>query len=210
MVKFSDLFGGVAGHLHYDGLGNLVSDYASKPAVESAVMTTDGDLITRAGGVPARLTRAALAGDAAFLGALTPPMVQIAPAGDPINVAGTWQIGVDPNSIFGAYWLQSSLPAVGDEMAWDVLLAAGVWRLEVIHLRQPNQAIYDVRLDGTVLTTIDGYAAALTYNIIRRVTGITVAAGGRKRLSVRVTGKNASSSNMYAQVSALQLTRTDI
>lgn len=41
-------------------------DTAAAAKVDKATLTTDGDLLTRAGGVPARVTRAGLAADAAF------------------------------------------------------------------------------------------------------------------------------------------------
>ena len=45
---------------------------AALSATPSSVLTTDGDILTRAGGVPSRMTRAQLANDTAFTGRFAP------------------------------------------------------------------------------------------------------------------------------------------
>lgn len=189
----------------------------------------NGDMATwdGAAGSLKPITRAALAADPALTGAfataaqgakadtavqpaglLYPYMAQIVPAGPAIAVSGTWEVVEDPNARFRSYFLQSSVPSVNDEIAWDVLLAAGTYRLNVVHLTGDNQGIYDILIDGTAIATIDAYSASGIYNVKTQVTGIVVATAGRKRVSLRVTGKNGSSSSRYAQPSSIQLIRT--
>ena len=68
-----------ASAISFSATGNIAAtdvqaalDELDTEKIAAAVLTTDGDMLTRAGGIPARSTRAALAADAAFQGRYGP------------------------------------------------------------------------------------------------------------------------------------------
>lgn len=110
------------------------------------------------------------------------------------------------NHVFGG--VKQSSGAQNDEIAWDVVLAAGTWTVEVVHFKASTAGIYSVRFDGVDKGTVDGYAAAQTANARGSVSGISVASSGKVRVSLKMATKNASSSSYFGYVSHLQLRRT--
>lgn len=108
--------------------------------------------------------------------------------------------------LYGAGKLSSG--AQNDEIAWDIVLAAGTWTLELIHTKNTNLGIYTVSLDGTTIGTIDGYNGSAANNSRGSITGIAVAASGKTRLKLKMATKNASSSSYFGLIHALQMRRT--
>ena len=106
--------------------------------------------------------------------------------------------------------LKTSSGAQNAEMAWDVGLTAGTWRVDLIHYQDSDRGIYTVSLAGTSVGTIDGYNAAQTHNVISSITGVAVAASGFKELKLKMETRNASSSSYRGAIQALRLRRTDI
>lgn len=113
-------------------------------------------------------------------------------------------------SIVTSRWFnltRQSTGALNAEIGWDVNLSAGTWSLTLLHYKQSNRGIYHVKIDGTEVGTIDGYAT-LARTGRDTITGITVATGGKHRVLLRMETKNASSSALIADFSAVELQRT--
>lgn len=102
----------------------------------------------------------------------------------------------------------NSPSAVNDEINWDVVLGAGTWTVEVMHDAGTDRGIVEVALDGVAAGTIDGYAASAAQDVRTSIAAITVAESGKKRLRLKITGKNASSSNYIFALQHVQLRRT--
>lgn len=98
--------------------------------------------------------------------------------------------------------------AQNDAISWDVVLGAGTWTLELLHITSTDRGIYTVVLGGSSVGTIDGYSAAATYNVRSSVTGITVSSAVKQRLTLSMKTKNASSTNYYGVIQHVQLRRT--
>lgn len=99
--------------------------------------------------------------------------------------------------------------AVGDEINWDVVLGAGTWTIEVMHDKGSDRGIMEVALDGAAVGTIDGYGTTGQLLDVRTsISAIAVAASGKKRLRLKMTGKNALSSNYIFALQHIQLRRT--
>lgn len=96
-------------------------------------------------------------------------------------------------------------PSNGSTMQWNVLLAAGTWRLDVVWTGAPSYGIVDFDLDGTTVGSVDLYTGST--NAVASITGIAVAAGLHVLRST-VNGKNVSSSGYRSAFSSLTLTRT--
>lgn len=138
-----------------------------------------------------------------------------------INSLGSTNVGAHINSGVGSQSvgadfivLNAAGPAIKSSGAqnavigWDVLLAAGTWTLELLHNKGSDRGIYTVALAGSSIGTIDGYNASLSPKQRSQITGITVAATGKKRLTLTMASKHASSSSYFGHLSGLRLLRT--
>ena len=94
-----------------------------------------------------------------------------------------------------------------DEVAWDVVLAAGTWDVTLHHRKSTNVGIYTVTVDGSSIGTVDGYAAAAAA-AATTISGVSVATTGKKRLKFKMATKNASSSDYVATIHKVTLRRT--
>lgn len=97
--------------------------------------------------------------------------------------------------------------AQNDERYWNVGVTGGTWDFTLMHFKGANRGIYDVQIDGVSIGTIDGYAAGATRNVISSITGVSITAGKRK-IALKMTSKNASSSSYFGTVQHIQLRRT--
>lgn len=95
----------------------------------------------------------------------------------------------------------------GDYMEWNVLTAAGTWRIDLFYVQGADKAVLDVLIDGTSIGTADAYAAGTSRNVVASFTGVALAAGNHV-LRVAANGKNAASSDYIIQPQTLALTRT--
>lgn len=95
-----------------------------------------------------------------------------------------------------------------DEVSFDVVLAAGTWTFQLLHLANTDAGIYTVQLDGVTVGTIDGYVASITKNVISVVSGISVATTGKKRLKLKMATKNGSSSSYKGRIQKIEFQRT--
>lgn len=121
---------------------------------------------------------------------------------------GTWGFLPSASAINNGVKFNTST-AQNDETGWDLILAAGTWRLDGLFLKNNNYAIATVLLDGVSVGTFDGYAASSSYNNVVAITGITVALSGKHRISLKAATRNASNTTgWYIALSALSMRRT--
>lgn len=102
----------------------------------------------------------------------------------------------------------NSPSALNDEINFDVILSAGTWTIEVMHDKGVDRGMVEVALDGVAVGTIDGYDAGGLYDVRSNISAVTIAATGKKRLRLKVTGKNASATNHIFALQHIQLRRT--
>lgn len=103
---------------------------------------------------------------------------------------------------------KASLGNINDEICFDVVLAKGTWTLEIMLAKGAECGIMTVYLDATSIGTIDGYDASRIWNARSSLTSISIAANGKKRLKLKITGKNALASNYYGEIQHIQFRRT--
>ncbi len=103
---------------------------------------------------------------------------------------------------------KTSSGAQNAEIGWDVVLVAGTWTVELIHLTANDNGIYSVQFAAVEKGTIDGYAAAAVRNVRSSVTGIAVATTAKTRVTLKMATKNASSSSYFGRINHVQLRRT--
>lgn len=116
----------------------------------------------------------------------------------------TW-FATNDQSLTG-YWYQNS-PADGDEFSWPVVLDAGTYTFAWCGLTYTNAGKVDWYLDGTVIQSgQDWYSASIAYSVVK--TFSYAVAAGAYTLKVKVSGKNASSTNYYLFGTYLYIMRT--
>lgn len=97
--------------------------------------------------------------------------------------------------------------AQNDELSYYVTLERGVYTMSFPNSKDTNRGIYSVRIDGVEVGTIDGYNAASS-NQNSTITGITIAGGGRKLITLKMATKNASSSSYFGSFHGMTFMRT--
>lgn len=102
----------------------------------------------------------------------------------------------------------NSTGAQNAERSWDIVLAAGTWTVEILHVTSNNRGIYSVQLDDVEKGTIDGYTAATTYNVRASVASIAVATSAKVTFKLKMATKNAASASFFGSVQTIQWRRT--
>lgn len=93
------------------------------------------------------------------------------------------------------------------EIAWDVVLGAGTWTVELVHGENINHGIYSVQIDGIEQGTIDAYDS-LKANTVSSVANISITESGIHELKLKMATKNPSATLYYGEISHVQLRRT--
>jgi hypothetical protein len=141
-----------------------------------------------------------------LIDALLPWQIDVNPFLTPAQQTNWATLLNDANQVTA--WSKKSSGAQDAVIGWDVVLAAGTWTIEILTITAGDEGIVTVALDGTSQGTLDLYSAAVTYNQSKKLTGLAVAATGKKRLTLTMATKNASSSNYVGHLTALRLLRT--
>lgn len=182
-----------------------------------AKVTTAGDLLVGAGansgsrlavGATGSFLRSTDAGTGAVWQALDdilPWLIDVDPMGGRHATTGVWSISRSASVWMGG--LLSSAGVQNSDVSWDLVLAAGTWAFSMEHLKGSGVGIYTVTIGGVSAGTIDGYAAGTAVGK-DALTGFSVATTGKKRLTLQMATKNASSSGYTGQVAAINLLRT--
>jgi hypothetical protein len=86
--------------------------------------------------------------------------------------------------------------ANNDAFALSRNLPAGTYTFSMPYSKNTNQGIGDLRINGAVVDSFDGYNAGGALDAVWTKAGIVVA-GGSTAISIKVNGKNAGSSAYY-------------
>ncbi len=99
-------------------------------------------------------------------------------------------------------------PADGDQVNYKALMKAGTYSFKLIHTKNSTFGIWKMLIDDVEKAIIDGYNSSVQYNSINITNNIVVSTTGFKTISMKVDGKNESSSNYYLNVSGLVFQKT--
>lgn len=131
-------------------------------------------------------------------------------------VQGTWSWSAgagqsDYASVTGegaGTYMNVATHANNDEYKWsNIFLPAGNYKITLVHLTSNSRGIVELIFGTTSLGTFDSYAAGTAYNVINTIT-FSVSVATTADFRIKVTGKNASSSDYYIDFSRLQLEKT--
>jgi hypothetical protein len=95
----------------------------------------------------------------------------------------------------------------GNNISWQLALPAGTYTLRLVQNIAESYGIIDIDIDGTEVASFDGYVPDYTY-VLRQQTGIVIAQTGTKTITLRVDGKNPSSTNYGCSMSNIVLIKT--
>lgn len=119
-------------------------------------------------------------------------------------VAGAWGSGTGGDYSF----ITNTSGANSDEIEYEMYLLKGTYTLEVMHRTSHNAGTVDIDINGSEAASFDYYAASESYGNTQSQTSITVSTGGLKTITMRIDGKNASSSGFYTTTQGMIFRRT--
>jgi len=130
------------------------------------------------------------------------PSVQVA-------TVGTWTPTFFKNADTGNFvgWVNVSDTAQNDSITFDFACNAGTHQLDLYHLPFSNRGIYTIKIDGTTVGTVDGYASSLNPTF-GTISGIAVATAGQHTLTIVMATKNVSSSGYMGMMEYIVFTQT--
>jgi len=112
-------------------------------------------------------------------------------------IAGTASINIVSTVLPYTEYTEFPSPGIGDWLSWKFFLAAGSYTLYVIGITGSPYGQVQVLIDSVIQSgVLDWYANPGSVNVILSL-GITVSTSGVHQLDLKVSGKNASSSNYY-------------
>ena len=106
------------------------------------------------------------------------------------------------------YAYKQSSGTQNDSIAWDVVLAAGTWLIELLHDKHEDRGILSIQLDSVEKGTIDFYNSERILNVRTSLSGIVIPLTTKKELKLKMTTKNGSSSGWSASIGGILLQRT--
>lgn len=126
--------------------------------------------------------------------------------------AGTWTIKqyTDAPTAAGSPFMGSGLESAGaqnEAISWQFFLAAGTWTANFRVRKSTNTGIITLNLDAASQGTADTYNASVLQATVS-ITGWTVSTTGLHTVQLKMATKNASSSNYFLGIFAMQLIRT--
>lgn len=125
------------------------------------------------------------------------------------TTGGTWGITQDSGSLMGASFTNSAAAANGDYFTTKCYLAAGTYTLDAFGYKANSYGITDFQIDGVEVASFDWYFnGALTKNVQKTQTSITVSTGGLKTIKCLVDGKNGASGGYTVHILCFIFKRT--
>lgn len=122
---------------------------------------------------------------------------------------GTWTYLISPGYMYNFIWYNTS-NAVGDQIDYQIWLSKGIWKVSAELLEHVNGAIANVVIDGTPYASLDVYRAATLTHVWQGITNdIYLPTTGLKTLSLKVTGRHASSGGYMFAYYSIRLTRAN-
>lgn len=103
----------------------------------------------------------------------------------------------------------NSTLADGDNLSWKRYLAKGTYTLKLLACACSDAGIVDIDIDGEEIASFNLYDASGDADKINTQANIVISESGIKTIRLRVDGKNASSSSYRAQISMIDIYRTE-
>jgi len=121
-------------------------------------------------------------------------------------IQGSWTFYTNSDYFSGIIYYSASHNN-GDEIHYNVYLAAGTYKIWLIGARDSDRGIMDIYIDDTEVASFDMYGASAPKKIWSD-SGNVVSVSGLKTIKIKADGKNADSSNYTLAPSAIIFERT--
>lgn len=108
------------------------------------------------------------------------------------------------NTNYYGYTVRYSSGAQNDSITWYLPLQAGVWNVEIVHVRDLSVGIYSVRLNAEEIGTFDGYSPTVVYSVRNEFTNIVVPNTAIYQFSIQMTAKNVASSSYLGVLNGIR------
>lgn len=137
-----------------------------------------------------------------------PWLIYIIPIGGGTVMQGAWNVfGAGTSNALMGGGLFNTTAANGDEVGWDIAMAPGTWNIGYTGQKNTGDGIVSIRLDGVEKASFDGFNSGPLYNSGVVSSDFVVATGGKKRLSIKLNGKNPSSTGFIAACQLITVRR---
>lgn len=120
---------------------------------------------------------------------------------------GTWGYSTEAGQVLAGGLVNTS-NADGDSLSYKIFLPAGTFTLFYFTWQSGNRGILDIDIDGNEVASFDNYSSPAVKNVLHTQAGIVIASAGIKTLTIRVDGKNPSSSDYYVTPALIGFWRT--
>lgn len=113
---------------------------------------------------------------------------------------------MDANSIYYGY--KSGTGAQNNSIAWDVILTAGTWSVELMYHIANAFGVFSIQFDSVEKGMIDSYSPVYSQNARASITGISVPTSAKVELKLKMATKNDASGGYQGVIQHVRLTRT--
>ena len=111
----------------------------------------------------------------------------------PADANSGWATNTSDTACFGSGYRATDNTNSGNSVAFNVVLSAGTWALDLLYTKAANAGIMTISLGATSVGTVDAYASSTTRNQAVSFTGISVATAGVYSLSFLINTKGSGS-----------------
>lgn len=121
-------------------------------------------------------------------------------------IQGTWNIsGSKSTDNFSGYLYSNGL---NNEIHYKVYLSTGTWKLIFLVMKNSDECIATIYLNNSDIATFDFYASSIVRIAILSQDNISINTDGLYTLKIKITDKNASSSDYNLRIYGICFMRT--
>lgn len=118
-------------------------------------------------------------------------------------IQGTWVQTYTPAQIF-SFVFKNNPAAINDEIEYEIFAETGIKTFELVCMVHTTAGILTIFIDDISQGTIDTYSATPTYSSFLTLS-VTILHTGMHSLRIKVTDKNASSTDYVCLLTSLRI-----
>jgi hypothetical protein len=124
------------------------------------------------------------------------------------QVNGTWNTVANQVDQPYNFLTRNITSNLNDSMAANIFLTSGTYDVKLLYDKGVSRGIIQVSIGDVIAGNVDMYNAANTYNHWSTFSNVVIGESNEHTVKLEVIGKNASSSDYWAQVTCLTLRKT--
>lgn len=123
-------------------------------------------------------------------------------------IQGTWAQSVQNTKVYNMEFDNVAAMALNDRVDYHAFMTAGTYSFVFVIRTGADYGKIHVLIDDVDVGSVDGYSAGDVDNVVKTISSVSVGANGLKKISLKLTDKNAASGGYYAVISSLSFHRT--